>query len=85
MQQHPEWWLRDDHGKVYNRTVNVHGVEKSLGPASIDWRIQGARSWWVKTVTQLHDGIQLFHGLLVDSAGPDIHLDNTTHYISLET
>ena len=74
--------FKDDHGVVYNRTITVKGQKKSLGPLQIDWRVPAARQWWVSTVTQAHDGGQLFDGLLVDSACASMHLDNTSHFMS---
>jgi len=82
---HPEWWLRDDHGAVFNRTAHLENRTVNLGPLSIDWRIPEARQWWVTTVMQAHDGATLFDGLLVDSAGPSVHLDNTTHFVTKAT
>lgn len=74
--------FQDDNGKVYNRTVTVKGVLKSLGPAQIDWRVEAAREWWVAEVTQAHDGGTLFDGLLVDGADTAVHLDNKSHFMS---
>lgn len=80
--QHPDWWLRDDNGVLYNRTVTVDGSKRNLGPEMMDWRVPAARDWWVHQVTQAHDGQSLFDGLLVDSAGPTMSLDNTSHFMS---
>lgn len=73
LKEHPEWWLKDDDGKPY--------LQRGTLP-QMDWRVSAARKWWVEMVMEFKDGVSLFDGLLVDSAGPNnppfLQADNHT-------
>eukprot|EP00041_Stephanoeca_diplocostata_P027530 m.759248 g.759248 ORF g.759248 m.759248 type:complete len:149 (+) comp23194_c0_seq33:422-868(+) len=65
IQQHPEWWLRDDNGNPYM------DPKRPDTPMCFDYRNAEARRWWVTTVTQAAgDTATLFDGMLIDGANP---------------
>eukprot|EP00039_Didymoeca_costata_P002056 m.57266 g.57266 ORF g.57266 m.57266 type:complete len:432 (-) comp11093_c0_seq1:211-1506(-) len=64
--KYPEMWLRDDNGKPIFIKQGATEIPR------LDWRIQSARDFFVKMVTQIQDGLELFDGIFVDGAEPRI-------------
>lgn len=80
LQEHPDWWLRDDRGVAY-----MSGNR----PTTLDPRVPAAREWWITSITQAHvagsnDTVHLVDGLLVDSASADmaVPFNDTNHTMS---
>ena len=89
--EHPEWWLRDDHGNPQPQGAGLCCIPGNASASATlhcnvqaDWRVKAARDWWVQApmreVSPRSDARHLIDGIFCDGSG--YHNTNTANISS---